>query len=1526
MQSKQTIDRLKDDDFLRTVLTNLPAVAFVIAPDGTVLFVEGRGIALAGFKRDDVLGINASKYFSLYPGFEEKLRRVLEGETIASTVIAPNQRSLEVTYSPMRDDQCSICGVIGVAQDVTERIEREQALRERESWFRAIFESAQDSIFIKDESLRYVQVSPAMEQLFGLPASELVGKTDEDLFGPEAGAHLREVDARVLDGEVVEEENTKPVNGEPRSFHVIKAPMRDAAGAITGLCGIARDITERNRAEERMLKSESLHRALIETTDTGYVVVDDQGVVLDANPEYVRLTGRFALEEICGKSVVDWTADHDKEKNAEAIEECSQKGFIRNLEIDYLDSKGNIIPVEINATVIERCGTPIILSLCRDITERKRAAEALRESQEVLQAVLNSIPVRVFWKDKNSRYLGCNMPFARDAGFEKPEDIIGKDDHAMGWREQAELYRADDRGVVESGNAKLHIEEPQTTPSGEQIHLLTSKVPLRDVSGEIVGVLGTYQDITDRKYADEVLQESERRLSSIYETVGDVIFHLRIEVDGSYRFLSVNQAFCNVTGLSKEMIVGKLVNEVIPEPSLSIALGKYQQAIKENSIVRWEETSDYPVGQVTGEVSIAPVYDNEGSCTHLVGSVHNVTERKRAAQALRESENAYRAIFENTGSATVIIEEDTIISLVNSEFARLTGLAREEVEGKMSWTQFVVPEDLEMMVARHRLRRENPDAAPAAYEFRLHDKNGAIKHILLNVVMIAGTSKSVASLTDITERKRIEEALRTSESAYRAIFENTGTATMIVEEDTTITLVNSEFEKLTGYTKAEVEGKMRWTEFTVKEEVDRMLDQHRLRRIDPSAALKSYEFQLLGKNGVATDVLMTVDVIPGTGQSVASCLDITERKEAERELRESEQKFSRAFQSGAALMAITEVGTDIFVDVNDAFLTILGFSRDEIIGKTIQESGALVEVARFEAAKQEAADSRQLPDQEMMIRTKSGDVRYGIFSADRIHVGGKNCLLTVMTDITKRRLAEQALRESENAYRAIFENTGNATLILEEDTTISLVNSEFEKLTGYTKAETEGKMHWTELVVEEDIDRMLDQHRLRRTDSNTALKSYEFRMRIKNGMVKDIFLSIDIIPGTAKSIASFVDITARKRAEKEREQLQRQLQQSQKLEAIGTMAGGIAHDFNNILTGILGFTELVCSEAPEGSEAYDNLTEVLKAGRRARDLIKQILSFSRRAETEKSLISLVTIVKDALKLIRSVTSSHISIKQNLTASPTRAILADPTQMHQVVLNLCINAADAMPDGGVLEISLEEVQVETESRPEQTQLSPGCYLKFTVRDNGTGMPAEIQERIFEPYFTTKQVGKGTGMGLAVVHGVIKDHGGSIAVSSEPGKGTLFEIYLPVVEAKLDTEIVSPPVVAVGSESILFVDDESMITNLQRSQLGKWGYRVTATENSMTALGIFRSSPRDFDLVITDQSMPGLTGVKLAQAIHEINPNTPIILCTGFDEGVSRENAGTIGIRAILVKPVTGAEFSRTIRMVLDEASKPSPATS
>jgi PAS domain S-box-containing protein len=1185
MQLRQTINRLTEHDFLRTILTNLPAIVYVIAPDGTIVFAEGRGFAVVGSQKEDIVGTNVSKYYSVHPQLEDIVRRVLEGETLTSTVLTPNQRSLETVYSPLRDDGGAVCGVIGIAQDITERIEQEQALRESEEKFRNITSAAIDAIIMMDQTGRISMWNDAAQVIFGYTEQEVIGQNFYQLITPKRCCDQRKMESiaslgeNLLTGKIAEL-IVKRKSGEefPIELSLSAFRLHDRWYAV----GTARDITERKQVEN----------------------------IMQARLRLLEFANSHSMDELL-------TATLDE---IEALT-GSTIGFYHFVESDQ------------ETLSLQNWSTNTLKNMC--------TAEGKGNHYGVAQAGV--------WAD----CIGERGPVVHNDYASLPHRKGMPDGHALVVREVVvPIFRGSMiMAIVGVGNKLTNYDE-------------------RDI--EIVSQLGDLSwDITERKRAEEALQASEERFSILFDKAP--LGYQALNEEGY--FIEVNQTWLETLGYSREEVIGKWFGEFLAPECVDVFRERF------------------PLFKAAGEI-------------------HS--------------------------------------------------------------------------------------------EFQMLHKNGSRRLIA--------------------------------------------------------------FEGRIGYN---LDGSFKQTHCILS--------------------------------------------------------DITERMQAERELRESEEKFSRAFQSGAQ-MSITEADTDIFLDVNDAFLMTMGFSRDEIIGKTIQESGMLAEAARFAAAKQEGADSRHLRDQEMMVRTKSGDLRYGIFSADRINVGGKNCVLTVMTDITKRRLAEQALRESENAYRAIFENTGNATLILEGDTTISLVNSEFEKLTGYTKAETEGKMRWTEFVVEEDVDRMLGQHRLRRTDPTAALKSYEFRMRDKSGVVKHILLSIDMIPGTTKSVASLMDITARKRAQEEREQLQRQLQQSQKIETIGTMAGGIAHDFNNILTGILGFTELVRSEIPEDTEVYENLTEVVKAGRRARDLVRQILSFSRKAETEKSLISLVTAVKEALRLIRSVTPSHISIKQNFTASPARVILADPTQMHQMVMNICLNAADAMPDGGVLEISLEEVQVETESRPEQTQLPSGCYLKLTVRDNGAGMPPEVRERIFEPYFTTKQVGKGTGMGLAVVHGVIKEHGGSIAVSSEPGKGTAFEICLPIVEATPDTEIESTPVVVAGSESILFVGDETMITNLQRLQLGKWGYCVTATESSATALNMFRANPQGFDLVITDLTMPGITGIKLAQAIHEISPSTPIILCTGFDEGISRENAGTIGIHAILTKPITGAEFSCTIRMVLDEAFKPSPAKS
>jgi len=392
------------------------------------------------------------------------------------------------------------------------------------------------------------------------------------------------------------------------------------------------------------------------------------------------------------------------------------------------------------------------------------------------------------------------------------------------------------------------------------------------------------------------------------------------------------------------------------------------------------------------------------------------------------------------------------------------------------------------------------------------------------------------------------------------------------------------------------------------------------------------------------------------------------------------------------------------------------------------------------------------------------------------------------------------------------------------------------------------------------------------------------------------------------------NITPRKRAEQEKADLETQIRTTQKMEAIGTLAGGIAHDFNNILVPIIAYTDMIMTTEVPGSATWQNLQEVYKAANRAKELVKQILTFSREREHETCPVQLVPVVKESLKLLKASLPSTIEVSQRLEGDGV-TILADPTQIHQIVMNLCTNAYHAMREqGGVMEVALSEVEIGPDDK-----LPPGSYLVLAVTDTGPGMVQATMERIFDPYFTTRKHGEGTGLGLAVVLGIVKKYGGDIRVYSEPGQGASFQVYFPVLgksEEGLGV-ILSTPLVT-GDERILLVDDELPITESMQSMLEFHGYRVTAKTNSVEALDAFRLAPQDFDLVITDQTMPHLTGDQLVLEMKKIRPDIPIILCTGFSNTIDETKARALGIDAFLMKPVLRKEMSETIRSVLDKA--------
>lgn len=501
--------------------------------------------------------------------------------------------------------------------------------------------------------------------------------------------------------------------------------------------------------------------------------------------------------------------------------------------------------------------------------------------------------------------------------------------------------------------------------------------------------------------------------------------------------------------------------------------------------------------------------------------------------------------------------------------------------------------------------------------------------------------------------------------------------------------------------------------------------------------------------------------------------------------------------------------------------------------------------------------------------------------------------------------AKDALRESEGKTRALLNAIDDMAVLLDTDGTVLDSNAITLQRLGKSADELVGKCIY-------DFFPLPQAEPIRNAVSEVIKTGKPFRMELEQE--RRIYDShvYPICDAQGKVIQVGVissDIT-------ERRNMEVQLRQTHKMEAIGTLAGGIAHDFNNILGIILGYTELVMDDVPEWNPARQNLEEIRIAGIRARDVVRQLLSFARKTDQERKPTIINSIIIEVLKLLRSSIPASIEIRHNITKG-SEIILADPTQLNQVMINLLTNAAHAMEkDGGILEINMESVNL-TESTAQFHDLSPGPYVKLSVSDTGSGIGPEIKDRIFDPYFTTKEVGEGSGMGLAVVHGIIMNHKGAISVDSELGKGTTFTIFLPTSKREPVPETTIDEELPTGQERILYVDDEESIVKIGSQRLKRLGYKVESSTSPIEALDLFRSKPDQFDLVITDLTMPKMTGDKLVKAILDIRPGLPIILCTGFSDKINSEKVRKIGATVYLEKPYDKRDLSRAVRRGLDE---------
>ena len=761
-----------------------------------------------------------------------------------------------------------------------------------------------------------------------------------------------------------------------------------------------------------------------------------------------------------------------------------------------------------------------------------------------------------------------------------------------------------------------------------------------------------------------------------------------------------------------------------------------------------------------------------------------------------------------------------------------------------------------------------------------------------------------------------EIALRQSEEKFRLAFHTSPDSINFNRlSDGMYIDINEGFTKLTGYTREDAIGK---TSVDLNIWYDPNDRQRLVKALQSKGFVENLEAKFRRKNDQIGVGLLSARVLRLNQEDVILSItrDITERKQVEDALRESENKYGQLVDSLPDAILVWS-GEEI-IYANPASLKLFRANQaGDLIGKRyldIVHSDDRPESA--ERIKKSKNEKRIAPRREHRMITTDGQVIYVESTGVPIQCQGQIQHFGIFSDITERKQVEEKLRETEKKYRELADSLPQVIFEVDLNGTLTYINHNAYVLFGYTQEEIAKGFNVLEAFIPEDRERVALDIMLNIQGQKLGRQEYIAVRKDGTRFPVSVHANRVLREQTATGVRGIlIDLTATKLAEEEKKKLEIQLQQAQKMEAIGALAGGIAHDFNNILSAIIGYTELAMLN--EGAEhCTAELKEALTAANRAKDLVKQILAFSRQTDEERMPVRVAIVAKEAVKFLRATIPTTIEIKTRIDEK-SGAVLANSVELHQIIMNLCTNAQHAIGEqAGLLEVEVQNTEIDLAQKNDVIDLEIGSYVKLSVRDTGYGMGTDTIKRIFDPYFTTKEKGVGTGLGLAVVHGIVKKSGGAIKVESEPGKGTTFHIYLPKVDIAAPINTEAPKTIVGGSERILFVDDEKMLVDIGQQVLQRLGYDVVSRTSPIEALELFKAKPDFFDLVITDKTMPGMTGDALAKELISIRPDLPVIICTGYSQSIDQERAKQIGIKAFVMKPILINEISATVRKVLD----------
>jgi two-component system cell cycle sensor histidine kinase/response regulator CckA len=1569
---------LESEENFRALAENAYDAIFITIGEGLQAYANKRASEITGYSVAELL--KSSIKDLVHPDelgkIMERYKKRLAGELIPhqyeTIIIRKDGKSLPIELTAAKTIWQGQPAALVIIRDITERKQSEEALRENEERFRIVLESSMDNLYRRNlKTNTYDYISPAVERISGYSVEEMFSMPLESVVSmmhPDDIGKVKSVIGESMTSDratYLLEYRFRHKDGQYRWLSDLFTVARDAQGSPLYFVGDVRDITERKQMEEALKESQETINAIIETSQDWIWTIDHKGIHTYSNPAIKKILG-YGPEEIVDYSSFDLMHEDDKGMVKSILRECQEKrcGW-NNLLLRWRHKDGTYRYLESNAVPILNSKGDLIgfRGVDRDITERKQAEDALRESEERYRAVIES------QIDLISRYLpDTTLTFVNDAYCQfygkTREELIGHSFLPMIAPEFHELVKKETENLAKNPRP-LAGEYLNYRHDGTECWIQWVVQCIVGEDGRVVELQAVGRDITEHKRAEKKLHESKKFLQDIFDGIQDGISVL----DRNLTITQVNK-WIEKMHLKDMPLIGKKCYEVYQKrktvcpwcPSTkALSTGKvHVEEVRvplDDDSFWWCELSAYPLRGVNDDVG------------GVIEHVKNITERKQAEEKLRESESRYRTLFDSASDAIFILDPTTAQFLdVNQVACERLDYSREELV-QMTAPDIDSPEYAPLVRERIETLRQ---LGHVFFETAHVRRDGTIipTELSSQIITYAGKPAVLSIARDITERKQADARAEHLKFVLLAI---RGVNQLLTREKDRDRLIQSACDKLIetrGYdnvwiTLIDGSGKVAATAeaglgkrfLPLVEQLGRSEPPHCMRMALTQADVLIIDDPLAictdcplsngygGRRAMATRLehggkiygLMTVSVsgnyaadeeeqtlFAEVAEDIAFALYSIELEEkrwqAEVTVLESEERFRKLVETmKVGLSTIDEKG--VLTYVNEYFSTMLGYTIDEMIGRSTldfyyDEEGRKAQEEIFEKRKVGMQDPTPY---EVIWRKKDGQKVYSILSPTPIFDanGRYTGSFAIHTDITERKQAEELLRKEKEISLSILENAPYGVALIDKGGKYIYINSEFTNITGYTLEDIPTGKDWFQKAFSDPKERERFIQVWKEDRSKGKMMNREFGIHCKDEKIREIDIRSTFLKD-GRAVVVLHDITEQKLAEERMESLQEQLRQSQKMEAIGRLAGGIAHDFNNLLTIIKGYSQLSLIELKEDSPLKKNIEHIHGATDRAANLVRQLLAFSRRQILEMKVLNLNAILTNLDNMLRRVIGEDIELI-TILAEDLGRVKTDPGWIEQAIMNLVVNSRDAMPSGGKLTIETGNADLDEASTFGHVGVEPGRYVMLSVSDTGIGITPEVMERLFEPFFSTKEKDKGTGLGLSTVYGIVKQSDGDIWVYSEPGKGATFKIYLPRVDEPLEErkEKVLGDELLRGSETILLVEDEENVRKLALRVLERQGYKVLSARDGDDALLICEQFKDPIHLMLTDVVMPGMSGHELAKRLKSLYPKMKILYMSGYtDDTIVLHGVLLEGVNYIQ-KPFTVDALTKKVREVLEQ---------